>query len=84
MSVPVLLWDPGVCRPVAPPVPELLVLLEGVGLASGGGGGDSVTLFIHWPTPLHDVPLGQICTPPSSSIEQPPYSLTCIPLRKGS
>ena len=63
--MPVLLWDPGVCRPVTPPAPELLLLFPGVGVASGGGGGDGVTLFTHWPTPLHDVPLGQICTHPA-------------------
>ena len=70
VPVPVVLWDPGVCRPVAPPVPApvVLELLEGVGVATGGGGGEAVTLLTHRPTPLHDVPLGQICTHPAGQL----------------
>ena len=81
VPVPVLLWDPGVCRPVAPPVPAPVVpeLLEGVGVATGGGGGEGVTLFTHWPTPLHDVPLGQICTHPAFHLISR-LALSCVSL----
>ena len=81
VPVPVVLWDPGVCRPVAPPVPAPVApeLLEGVGVATGDGGGEAVTLFTHWPTPLHDVPLGQICTHPAGRLISR-LALSCIAL----
>ena len=59
-AVPVVLWEPGVCRPVPDEECCLVVeLLEGVEVPGGGGGGDGMALDTQTPVPLQEVPIGQ-------------------------
>lgn len=60
-AVPVVLWEPGVCRPVPDDFFLVVELLEGVDVPGGGGGGDGTESEMHTPVPLHDVPIGQTC-----------------------
>ena len=61
-AVPVVLWEPGVCRPVPDEDFFLVVeLLDGVDVPGGGGGGDGISSGSHTPVPLQDVPIGQTC-----------------------
>ena len=60
-ALPVVLWEPGVCRPVPEDFFLVVELLEGVDVPGGGGGGDGTASEMHTPVPLHDVPIGQTC-----------------------
>lgn len=62
-TVPVVLWEPGVSRPVPDDGEGVLVveLLEGVDVPGGGGGNDGMALDTQTPVPLQDVPIGQTC-----------------------
>ena len=57
-----VLWEPGVCRPVPDEDFFLVVeLLEGVDVPGGGGSGDGTASDMQTPVPLHDVPIGHTC-----------------------
>ena len=60
-AVPVVLWEPGVCRPVPDDFFLVVELLDGVDVPGGGGGGDGTASEMQTPVPLQDVPIGQTC-----------------------